>query len=134
MPSKGLSKSDRRVSKKQLQFLEYLVWNSKDADDFTKKCLIFLIRKSRGLTKPVGIIFSVSNRKLARTVLENLHDMCSSLCTTHINELFYLVGSNFSVDYGGLAIHNCNIKQNIYRFKPSPDMIEAVEPADPYKR
>ena len=133
MPSKGSSKSGRRISRKQLQFLEYLVWKSKDADDFTKKCLIFLIRRSRGLTKPVGIIFS--DRELAGKVSRNLHDMCSCNCTTHIDALFSLTGTTrLDVDYGGIAIRDPLTKwTSILRLRPSVKKISAIIPVDPYK-
>jgi hypothetical protein len=120
----------RRVSKEKLEFLEYLIWRSKNASEFTKKCLIWLIRQSEGLTKEVGVAFK--DDKISREVSLGFHDMCSCNCTTHVVQLFRLAGSLFVVGNKSLR------KSYMTPFAgeilwPTSEDINQVVPADPYK-
>jgi hypothetical protein len=120
----------RRVSKEKLEFLEYLIWRSKNASEFTKKCLIWLIRQSEGLTKEVGVAFK--DDKISREVSLGFHDMCSCNGTTHVVQLFRLAGSLFVVGNKSLR------KSYMTPFAgeilwPTSEDINQVVPADPYK-
>ena len=114
------------ISQRQLAFLEYLIWKSRDADEFTKRCLIWLLRQSEGLTKAVrirGINLSIG-----------LHDMCSCNGTTHIDGVFGAAGSNMYVDYGGAAIRDSKTPwEEVIVLTSTQDEIDAIVPADPYK-
>ena len=84
-----------KISQRQLDYLEFLVWRSKDADEFTRKCLIWLIRQSQGLTRDVRLVLTETNK-----VVAGFHDMCSEGGTTHFDELLGLVGADMDLDYG----------------------------------
>jgi hypothetical protein len=119
-----------RVSKKKLELLEYVIWRSKNASEFTKKCLIWLIRQSKGLTKEVRVVFK--DEKISGEVDNGFHDMCSCSCTTHIDQLFRLAGSSFVVSCGSLRkSYMTPFAGEILR--PTVEEIQQVVPANPYK-
>ncbi len=122
------SKRPRRVSQKQLEFLEYLIWKSKNADVFSKRCLIWLIRKSQGLTRAVRI----GDENIVNAVSKGFHDMSSANCTTHVDAMFGLAGSDLCL-VNGASIGNHQIElSTIKKLTPTRDEIEAVVPAYPY--
>jgi hypothetical protein len=133
MASKRSSKSRRHISAEQLKYLEYLIWKSRNADDFSKKCLIWLIRQSQGLTRQVRIV----DMSIAGKVCHGFHDMCSENGTTHIDALFGLIGSEMRVDAGGGAIRFSYLsgrpQTGAACLSPSFDEISAIVPANPYK-
>jgi len=119
------------VNPRQLQFLEYLIWRSRDASEFAKKALICMVRKSEGLSREVRLSLSEN----AKEVMFGLHHMSSEGLTTHIDQLIHLAGSDLSVDCGGIALRF--FKNGVHDFRelnPSSDEINAIVPADPYKR
>ena len=123
------TKRPRRVSQKQLDILEYLIWRSRDADEFSRKALIWLVRQSHGLTKLVRI----EEPAIVRDVDKGFHDMCSCNCTTHVDQLFLLAGANLYVRSGGaIGRFDIPLAQHEKLFV-SRDQIEAVVPANPYK-
>lgn len=121
-----------RVSRKQLQFLEYLIWKSKNADKFTKQCLIWLMRNSDGLSREVRVTLPT---RLDKIVNKGFHDMGSSNGTTHVDVLFALAGSDMFVNYGVPAIRVSfeHPIKSIPVLKLDLDEICAIVPADPYK-
>lgn len=119
-----------RVSDRQIQFLEYLIWKSRDASEFAKKCLIYLVRQSERLSRQVRLIL---NRDVVMDVRHGFHDMSSSMLTTHINELLCLAGSDLWVDYGVTTLAFNPIGDVFVEFFPSLDEINAIVPDSPYK-
>lgn len=125
-----VTKRPRRVSKRQLEFLEYLIWKSKDADEFSKKCLIWLIRHSQGLTKAVRI----ADLNIPNIVSNDFHDMVSCNGTTHINEVLRVAGSSLAVDYGGAAIYDDETPWKVVTILSTTKReINAIIPTDPYE-
>lgn len=118
-----------RVSKRQLAFLEHLVWYSKDADSFTKQCVIFLIRKSEGLTKPVKLVLG---RDLRSKIAEEMHRMCMFVGTTHIDDLFRLAGSELGLYSSLCMIGSARPADDAEEFSPSSDEISAIQHVDPW--
>lgn len=120
-----------RVSKKQLQLLEYFIWQSKDADEITKKVLIYLVRKSEGLSREVKI---VPLSEIEWALRNNFQAMCRGDRTTHINQLFSLAGSDMILDYSDCAIADLKRRHhNFVRFWITMKEICAIVAADPNK-
>ncbi|OGZ79362.1 MAG: hypothetical protein A2528_01015 [Candidatus Staskawiczbacteria bacterium RIFOXYD2_FULL_37_9] len=76
-----------------MEFLEYLIWQSKDADDVTRKLLIWLLRQTDQLTMQV---FVNCPSEICKKVSRKLHDMHSCGGTTHLDTLFEAAGSAMS--------------------------------------
>ena len=117
------------VSKRQLEYLEYLIWKSPDATEFAKKCLIYLIRQSLGLSVEVRLT------RRDQAVVNSFHDMCSSLGVTHIDELLGLAGAEMDLDYGALCLRKGfeTTPSNPIELSPTRAEIEGIVPASPYK-
>jgi len=116
------------VSDRQIQFLEWFIWGSRDADEFTKQCLIFLVRQSERLTRQVRLVLAGD---VADNVIHQLHYMCSSGRTTRIDQLLKLAGSNFSVDYGAIALAELDKYKIEVVLNPGLSEIKAIVPRDP---
>src|ERR1700730_10830628 len=96
----------RRPTPKQIAALKYLIAESKNGTDLTKRILFFLIDASKGMTRNVSVGLSQDREGYtAKEIHEAGHGM-SSLescnCTTHLNELTTLMGCRrgFSMHYG----------------------------------
>ncbi len=127
-------KTPQPVSDRQIQFLEYLIWKSRDAGDLAKKCLILLIRKSEGLTKRVVLVLDPDvDREKQREISIGFHDMNSSGLTTHAGALFRLTGSDFWVDYGNIGLTSTKLYEAVVEVAAGLSDIEAIVPRDPYK-
>lgn len=119
----------RKVSKRQVDFLEYLIWKSKDASPFAKKCLIYLVRQSCRLSREVQLACRTDE------VVHGFHDMGSSNGSTHIGAIFCLTGAEMIVDYGIPSIRNAYPRRHevAIEFSPTREEIEAIVPRSPYR-
>lgn len=125
------------VSAEQMQYLEYLIWHSEDADEFTRKCLILLARNSEGLSKRVRLILNDDvSTDVREKVVQGFHDMGSGGGTTRINELFHLAGSDLFLDYGGIALisHEDIRVDTAESVSATLEEINSIVACDPYQR
>lgn len=136
MARKGKIKHYPRVGKKRLEYLEWLIWNSRDADMFVRQCLIFMIRRSKGLTTRVKMTLRDGGRS-ARGIC----GMSIKANRTHVVELFGAVGAKIFPDYFfdgkvtsiiSIVDPRAGTNVGIMRLTPNLAKIEAIEPADPH--
>jgi len=134
------NKDCQQVSAEKLKFLEFIIWLSPDADEFSKRCLICLIRQSEGLSREVCLDLSdpmphASKARMTEKVRRDFHAMCSSNRTTHVDELFHLAGSRLSVDYSGICLADIGANPHSFvELVASVNGINAIEPVtNPYK-
>ena len=76
------------VSQKQINALKYLINQSKDANNLTKKVCFFLLDKSNFLTEEVCIYVTTSKgftEPETRQVSKGVHDMQSAQLSTQLN-------------------------------------------------
>jgi hypothetical protein len=96
----------RRPTPKQIAALKYLITESKDGRDLTKRILFFLIDASKGMTRNVSVGLSQDREGYtAKEINEAGHGMSSLQscnCSTHLDELTTLMGCRlgFSLHYG----------------------------------
>jgi hypothetical protein len=120
-----------KISEKQIVCLEYLVWKSKDATNFARKCVIWMLRQTNRLSTPICITLP---DKVAKEVMDGIHDMRSVNGTTHIGALFHAVGSDLIPDHcGEICIDRFGGSRDRKRLQPSIDEIRDVEPRSPYE-
>lgn len=121
------TKRPRRVSQEQIEYLEWLIWHSKDANEFAKKTLIWLVRQSEGLTRAIKI----TDRDIVIKVAEGFHDMMSDNGTTHINrQIKSTTGSDMLVNYHCASIWNRKSPSwdEVTTLTPTQDEIETAVP------
>lgn len=94
----GKEKPTCMITKKQMAALQYVIAQSPDATDFSKKTSFFLLEKSIYLTIPVCLSIIKSN-EVSLGLINQFnycnHDMRSSAKRTHLSELMMITGSDF---------------------------------------
>ncbi len=93
--SQGGSCVSPRMSERQMAALERTIMRSNDASEFGKKAIIWLLRQSEHLTKPVAACFTeiVFGEDKCKEIQSAAHDMGSSRGTTHIEDFFLALGT-----------------------------------------
>jgi hypothetical protein len=135
-----------RINAKQVEFLEYLIWRSRDASDVVRKLLIWLLRQTNRLTM---CVFVNCPPEICKEVSYGLHDMCSCGGTTHLDAVFNAAGSAISpalyngtytddgrlVNSGGFAvfIHNRKSRASSRRVECDMSAINAITEPNPYR-
>ena len=136
MDGKKSTVRSRRLNAMQLTYLESFIWRSENADDFTKQCVIWLIRQSRGLTREVKMFLQLEDG--GQKVAHGVHGMNSLSCTTHLGELCRLAGSVRLAPHSGSSNAGAVISVVDYRkngtnsqeakqLKPDFDEIRAIK-------
>lgn len=134
-----------QINERQMTFLEYLIWQSRDANDVTRKLLIWLMRQTDQLTTQVVVNCPP---EICKEVSHGLHDMCSGNLTTHLVELFKIAGSAMApalyngtydddgslVNDNGFAvfIHDRDCHTPSKRVECDMDAVNAIVAANPY--
>lgn len=94
------------MTDKQISALKYMIFNTKDGVDLSKRILAFLIDKSEGLTKEVCVSLVKDREGYTEEEISDagygVSAMESCNCNTHIHALMCLMGSElqFSFHYG----------------------------------
>ncbi len=87
------------ATKEQLIALKFLIFKSKDANEFAKKICFCLINQTNFLKRPVRISFRESEEFPAdfmmKEVISSTDFLYSSNGQTHINTVLHAMGSNF---------------------------------------
>lgn len=99
------------VSKQKLFELKCLIARSGDVSPGTKakEFLIWMVNRTEGLTKPIGIKFGHNKSGLAKDICYGIHDMRSPRGSTHLSEFLKATGVNMifgsccDEKYGGWA-------------------------------
>lgn len=92
------------MAEKQMIALERFITESKDATWFAKRAIIFLLRCTEKLTKPVSL--TILRQPFASQMQDGAHDMISSLRPTRLDLFFQGIGTEF-----GLS-HHCGSYSN----------------------
>lgn len=85
----------------RLEYLEFLIAESRDACTFARKTAIWLVQHSNGLTRSVQI--NLPDSKQARSVSTGFHNMISTLRRTHVNEVLHAMGSALIFGHAAMA-------------------------------
>jgi len=99
--------SARRMTPRQIRALEVIIARSKDATVFGKKVIIWALRKTDGLTRPVALSLSDVHwgGRLVEEMQNSAHDMVSSQRTTHLPTMLDLMGTNMCLmHHGGMFV------------------------------
>jgi len=118
-----------KITDDQMRALEEFVRCSPDANEFGKKAVLYVLRKSENLTKPVCLTLpdGAEGRDWvdgceADQMQNAVHDMRSANGHTHIDLLFYAMGTDFSLSHhGGGYVNNvfsCEIFGRTIWFSP----------------
>lgn len=92
------------VTSDQIEALEICIINSRDVKPPAKKVLIWLLRQTRNLTRPVCLLMPNEN-PLGRVVSYSVHDMQSANGTTHIDVFMRAMQSDMDFStHGGLIM------------------------------
>jgi len=96
------------MTDRQVAALRYMIFNAQNGTDGMKKILSLLIDKSEGFEKEVFTTLTESEEFTGDEIHEDAASMAamqSSNCTTHLNQLFLLMDTDFqfSVHYGHMA-------------------------------
>ena len=82
-----------RISDEQIRFVQFLIWQSRDASDFTKQRLVFLWHMfTKNLTQQ-PVCLSVYGDEGVKFIKE-VSEMTSSMKTTHICEVMMATGAH----------------------------------------
>ncbi len=90
------------TTEKQVQGLRYLIINSKDSSELTKRICLFLIDSSKGLTKSLVISINTKNgfsKKELGIIMDEVHNMKSANGSTFLNEICTAMGTKFRLSY-----------------------------------
>ena len=88
---------------KQIAALRYMIFNAKNGTELSKRVLAFLIDQSEKLTKEICLTL-VANREgyTADEISDaayGVHGMKSCNGTTHLDQIFHVMGSKFGFSY-----------------------------------
>ena len=67
----------------KIEALKKFIAASEDTSELCKKVVLWLIEQSDGLTKPVKT--STTDKRMGQDMAFGVHDMDSSLCSTHLS-------------------------------------------------
>ncbi|HEY4515039.1 MAG TPA: hypothetical protein VJJ22_02670 [Candidatus Paceibacterota bacterium] len=86
----------------QLEALEEFISLSKDATDFAKRVIMWLLQKTNGLTEQVFVFLPVEKygEKRVEEVQNGAHGMNSFNGSTHLNSFLHGMGSKFHLGHG----------------------------------
>lgn len=78
------------ITNRQMSALEAFIIKSKDASDFAKRAIIWALRQTESLAKPVALSLWYKDFDTERVdnVQDGAHDMNSSNASTHIHYFF----------------------------------------------
>lgn len=116
------------MDKKQTAALKYMICMAKNEPELSKRVLLFLIDRSRGLTKEVCL--SIAEGEFTADEISEagigVGNMQSVSGTTHINQLLAVGGTklSFSVHYG----HIDPFKKGTGRLNTTGQMSEIAKP------
>lgn len=92
-----------RMTDTQMDALERIILRSADGTEFAKKAIVWLLRQSENLSKPVAACFTynVYGADKCEEVGRCAHDMGSSGGTTHIWDTFLAIGTMMMLGHHG---------------------------------
>jgi len=96
----------KKLSKKQISAIKYLITRSPDGSKFIKQILWHLLDKSNGCTRNVAFTFKEGEeyqRDFVKSHSSTFSSMCSCNGTTHLHQIMDAAvanGFNFSLHYG----------------------------------
>ena len=88
----------RRVTRKQIAALKYLIFHSKDAEPFAKQVCAYLLDQSDRLTRDVRVNFSALDGFISSEggqAINGVHDMGSANGSTHLRAIMKAMGTTF---------------------------------------
>lgn len=92
----------RRFSKEQIEALEDLLLVSKDLGPFGRQFAAWLLGQSKGLTRNICVAVPADLPKEEKDQIGyGLHDIVSSGCTTHIDDVMRAMGTKKRFHVGG---------------------------------
>ena len=91
----------RPVTSSQMDALERFIAASRDASEFAKKAVIWMLRQTAGLTRPVCLSFPPERAKFGKQAAYGVHDMCSKLGSTHIDDFMRKMGTPMKLSAHG---------------------------------
>lgn len=86
-----------KITNEQFTALEKYISRSADADDFSKKMLIWLLRKTESFTKGVKLELALENSQIGARVTKDIHKLNDPKGTTHIT--LFLEGMGIDEQY-----------------------------------
>lgn len=101
--------SRKRFTKSQLEALKYLISKSRDLSEFARRCCVWMVDQSHGLTRNICVIIP-ADYPIKGEICDGIHNINSSGNTTHMDELLQAMGTAkvFSWEglvYGGQAVY-----------------------------
>lgn len=83
-----------RMTDKQMRSLEETIGRSKDATDLAKRAIIWALRQTDNLSRPVALSIPGSlHAELAQQMSHGAHDMVSSNGSTHLGTFLHGMGT-----------------------------------------
>lgn len=86
--------TNTRATDEQMVKIRRYIIKSPDASDFAKKAVLWLLRKSENLTKPVSLSFARRHESCTIEVCKGIHDMDSANGQTRLSDFLKELGIN----------------------------------------
>lgn len=88
---------------KQIAALKYMIFKAKDGNELSKRILAFLLDQSKGLTKEVRLTLVADREGYTGGEIQaaayGIGVMESCNCTTHVDQLLHVTGSEFLLSF-----------------------------------